>query len=181
MTEQELQKLKYPIGEFNSTSNISKQNIESWISILEYFPNRLEKLVSGLTDEQLNTVYRSNGWTIRQVVHHLSDSHHHSYNRFKWALTEDKPVIKAYHEERWAELLDAKTAPIEMSLLHLKAIHAKLVYLLKTLNDDDLNKCFIHPETNSEVLLKKNIGIYAWHSNHHYAHIENLLKRNNWL
>lgn len=181
MTEQELQKLKYPIGKFSPPTQISNQNIESWISILEHFPNRLEKLVSGLTNDQLNTVYRPGGWTVRQVVHHLSDSHHHSYNRFKWALTEDKPIIKPYYEERWAELIDAKTAPIDMSLFHLKSIHTKLVYLLKTLNDDDLNKCFIHPETNSEVPLKKNIGIYAWHSNHHYTHIENLLKRNNWL
>ncbi|ULC60599.1 bacillithiol transferase BstA [Flaviramulus sp. BrNp1-15] len=181
MTGQELQNLKYPIGQFNCPTNISKQHIENWISILEEFPNRLENLVKDLTDKQLDTPYRPEGWTVRQVVHHLSDSHHHSYTRFKWSLTEDKPIIKAYFEERWAELIDAKTAPIKMSLQHLRAIHTKLTYLLKTLNDDDLNKCFIHPETNSEVPLKKNIGIYAWHSNHHYVHIENLLKRENWL
>ncbi len=181
MTEQELQELRYPIGEFECPNNISDQQIESWISILEHFPNRLENLVKDLTDQQLDTPYRPEGWTVRQVVHHLSDSHHHSYTRFKWALTEDKPIIKAYFEERWAELNDAKTAPIEMSLNHLRAIHFKLAYLLKTLTIDDLNACFIHPETNDEVLLKKNIGIYAWHSNHHYAHIENLLRRNNWL
>ncbi len=181
MTEQELQKLKYPIGLFNCPKNISKEHIISWISILEHFPNKLENLVKDLTNQQLDTPYRPQGWTIRQVVHHLSDSHHHSYSRFKWALTEDKPVIKAYYEERWAELIDSKEAPIEMSLIHLKAVHTKLVYLLKTLSDDDLNKCFIHPETNSEVLLSFNIGNYAWHSNHHYAHIENVLKQNNWI
>ena len=181
MTEQELQQLRYPIGEFDCPSNISNQQIESWISILEHFPHRLENLVKDLSDAQLDTVYRPEGWTIRQVIHHVSDSHHHSYTRFKWALTENKPVIKAYFEERWAELIDTKAAPIEMSLNHLKAIHYKLVYLLKTLSDDDLNKCFIHPETNSEVSLKKNIGVYAWHSNHHYAHNENVLKKNNWI
>ena len=181
MTEQELQQLRYPIGEFDCPSNISNQQIESWISILEHFPHRLENLVKDLSDAQLDTVYRPEGWTIRQVIHHVSDSHHHSYTRFKWALTENKPVIKAYFEERWAELIDTKAAPIEMSLNHLKAIHYKLVYLLKTLSDDDLNKCFIHPETNSEVSLKKNIGVYAWHSNHHYAHVENLMKRKGWL
>lgn len=181
MTEQELQKLKYPIGQFDCPSNISKQHIESWISILEHFPNRLENLVKNLSDKQLDTRYRPEGWTVRQVVHHLSDSHHHSYSRFKWALTEDNPIIKAYYEERWAELVDSKTAPIDMSLFHLRAVHDKLVYLLKALNEDDLSKYFIHPDTNSKVLLSYNIGNYAWHSNHHYAHIENLLKRNNWV
>ncbi|WP_445738532.1 YfiT family bacillithiol transferase [Mariniflexile sp.] len=181
MTEQELQKLRYPIGKFDCPNNISSQHIESWISILEHFPNRLENLVKNLTDDQLETPYRPEGWTVRQVIHHLSDSHHHSYARFKWALTEDKPVIKAYYEDRWADLFDSKIAPIEMSLLHLKAIHAKLVYLLKGLHENDLDTCFIHPETQSEVVLKTNIGFYAWHSNHHYTHIENLLKRNNWV
>ena len=138
-------------------------------------------LKQNLSDEQLNTPYRPDGWTVRQVVHHVSDSHHHSYTRFKWALTEDEPVIKPYFEARWAALTDSKIAPIKMSLNHLKAIHFKLVYLVKSLSDDDLNKCFIHPETNEKVVLKKNIGIYAWHSNHHYAHIENLLKEKGWL
>ncbi|WP_034041050.1 YfiT family bacillithiol transferase [Wocania ichthyoenteri] len=181
MTNLELQNLKYPIGEFDCPNNISKEHIESWISILEHFPNRLENLIKNLSDKQLDTQYRPGGWTVRQVIHHVSDSHHHSYTRFKWALTEDKPIIKAYYEERWAELEDSKSAPIEMSLNHLKAIHFKLVYLLKSLHEDDFNKCFIHPETNTEVPLKKNIGIYAWHSNHHYAHIENLLKQKSWI
>ncbi|MGE5943294.1 MAG: YfiT family bacillithiol transferase [Flavobacteriales bacterium] len=181
MTPEALQNLKYPIGKFNFPENVTKAYIDDCISILEHFPERLEILVKNLTDKQLDTPYRLEGWTIRQTVHHISDSHHHSYSRFKWALTEDKPMIKAYHEDRWAELVDSKSAPIEMSLHHLKAIHFKLVYLLKRLSDEDLNKSFIHPETKSEVSLKRNIGLYAWHSNHHYAHIENLLKRNNWL
>ncbi len=180
MTEQELQNLKYPIGQFECPTNITSDNIKSWIFILEHFPTRLENLVKDLTDKQLDTIYRPQGWTVRQVIHHLSDSHHHSYTRFKWALTEDKPIIKAYFEDRWAELIDSKIAPIDMSLNHLKAIHYKLVYLLKNVSEEDLNKYFIHPETNSEVLLSYNIGNYAWHSNHHYAHIENLIKRNNW-
>jgi len=181
MNTQELEKLKYPIGLFDCPTQISKQHIESWISILEHFPNRLENLVKDLSDVQLDTPYRPDGWTIRQVVHHISDSHHHSYTRFKWALTEDKPVIKAYYEERWAELSDSKQAPIAMSLSHIRAIHFKLVYLLKTLTEEDLNRYFVHPETNSDVLLSFNVGNYAWHSNHHYAHIEEVMKRNNWL
>ncbi|WP_370479598.1 YfiT family bacillithiol transferase [Tamlana flava] len=181
MTEQELLQLRYPIGKFDCPTNISKEQIESWISILEHFPKRLKKLVENLSDQQLDTPYRPNGWTIRQVVHHISDSHHHSYSRFKWALTEDSPVIKAYFEDRWAELVDSKTAPIEMSLNHIKIVHFKLVYLIKTLSNEELNKYFIHPETNSKVTLKCNIGNYAWHSSHHYVHIENLLKRKGWL
>ena len=181
MTEQEQQQLRYPIGEFEAPTNISKEHIESWISILEKFPIKLEALVKYLSKEQLDTPYRPEGWTVRQTIHHVSDSHHHSYNRFKWALTEDKPVIKAYFEARWAELFDTKTAPIQMSLEHIKAVHFKLVYLLKGLSEDDLNRSFIHPETNAEVPLKKNIGIYAWHSNHHFTHIENVLKRKNWM
>jgi len=181
MTSEELQNLKYPIGKFNFPEIANKEYIDGCISILEYFPEKLETLVNNLSDEQLDTPYRPGGWTIRQTIHHLSDSHHHSYSRFKWALTEDKPIIKAYHEDRWAELIDSKSAPIDMSLQHLKAIHFKLVYLLRRLSNTDLNKCFIHPETQKEVPLKRNIGLYAWHSNHHFAHIENVLKRNNWL
>ena len=177
MTTTEFEQLKYPIGKFDCPNNITQEQINSWISILEHFPNRLKKLVQDLSDSQLDTPYRPEGWTIRQVVHHLSDSHHNSYTRFKWALTEDKPVIKAYYEQLWAELFDTKTAPIEMSISHLKAVHSKLVYLVKGIHVSSLDKAFIHPEGNETVTLKENLGIYAWHSNHHYAHIENLLKR----
>ena len=180
MQSKELEKLKYPIGLFNCPDEINQNHIDEWINVLETFPNKLSTLVSSLSDEQLNTNYRPEGWTIRQVIHHLADSHHHSYIRFKWALTEDKPVIKYYYEQLWAELPDAKYAPIQLSLDHIKVIHAKLVYLLKSLSLDELSKSFIHPEHNEEVVLKKNIGIYAWHSQHHYAHIENLMIRKSW-
>ena len=180
MTNPELEKLKYPIGKFECPSIISEKHIKSWISILEDFPNRLENLVKGLTDDQLNTIYRQEGWTIRQVVHHCYDSHLNSYIRFKWSLTEDKPIIKAYFEERWAELHDSKTAPIFLSIDGLKALHAKWVYFLKGLQSDDLERVFIHPESKNKVSLKENIGIYAWHCNHHFAHIEQLMIRKNW-
>ena len=165
----------------NIPNLITRQVIENWIYTIEKFPKKLETLVQNLSEEQLNTPYRDGGWTVRQTIHHCGDSHVHSYIRFKWTLTEDSPTIKAYFEDRWAKLFDTKDAPIELSLQFIKALHAKWVYLLKGLTEDDLNKTFIHPESGDEVSLKKNIAIYAWHCNHHYAHIENLLKRKNWI
>ncbi|KGL63144.1 YfiT family bacillithiol transferase [Polaribacter sp. Hel1_85] len=175
-----IEELKYPIGKFNIPEKITKKNIEDWISLLERFPQELEFLTRELSENQLDTPYRENGWTIRQVVHHCYDSHHNSYTRFKWALTEDKPVIKAYFEERWAELHDSKSAPILLSIDGLKALHSKWVYLLRGLSEKDLEKSFIHPSGNEEVSLKENIGIYAWHCRHHYHHIEQLMIRKGW-
>lgn len=180
MSDQELQELRYPIGKFSAPDTITEEHIIEWIAILENLPHKLRTLVSILDDTQLDTPYRPEGWTVRQVVHHVSDSHHHSYIRFKWALTEDTPLIKPYNEQEWAKLFDTKTAPVQMSLDHLKAVHYKLVYLLKGLTEEQLNRSFIHPDGNVEVFLKQNIGIYAWHGSHHYAHIENLMKREGW-
>lgn len=176
-----LEQLKYPIGKENTPAIIDEAQIKEWIKTLEEFPEKLAALVSLLSDKQLNTHYRENGWTIRQVVHHCADSHQNSYIRFKWALTEDKPVIKVYYEEKWAELFDSTAAPIDLSLNVLKALHCKWVYLLKGLNSENLKQVFIHPEGNETVSLATNIGIYAWHCEHHYAHIYNLLARKNWL
>ena len=173
--------LRYPIGKPDIPNEITSEVIDKWILTLTEFPTKLEVLVQNLTQDQLDTPYRNGGWTIRQVIHHCADSHHNSYIRFKWALTENKPIIKAYYEDRWAELFDSKSAPIQLSLNSLKALHAKWVYFLQGLNEQDLNSIFIHPDENEEVSLKENIGIYAWHCNHHYAHIEHLLIRKNWI
>lgn len=180
MINEELEKLKYPIGQFHCPKEITKLHIRDWIQVLENLPTRLEKLVENLDDEQLNTPYRPGGWTIREVIHHVSDSHHHSYIRFKWAMTEDNPVIKAYNEQDWANLHDY-TSSIKISQLHLRAVHAKLVQFIKGLKDSDLERTFIHPEGNRTVKLKENLGIYAWHSNHHYAHIESVMKKKDWI
>ncbi len=176
-----LEKLKYPIGKPKIPSEISEDQLNDWIKIIEDFPSKLEKLVQDLDEKQLDTCYRENGWTIRQVIHHCADSHTNSYIRFKWTLTEDKPIIKAYYEERWAALFDSKKAPISLSINLLKSLHAKWVYLLKGLNQNDFEKAFIHPESNATVSLAQNVGIYAWHCNHHYAHILNLMHRENWI
>lgn len=180
MEKETLEQLRYPIGTYNIPKTITQEQREEWIAILEHLPSRLEAMVTPLSEEQLETPYRPEGWTVRQLVHHISDSHHHSYIRFKWALTEENPVIKPYFEKEWSKLFDAQTAPIQMSLDHLKAVHAKLVYLLKGLSEEQLQRKFTHPEGNEETTLDENIGRYAWHGSHHFAHIENLIKREDW-
>lgn len=172
---------QYPIGKFKCPDIIDLNHLKSWKQTLAEFPEKLNELVSNLNDEQLDTVYREGGWTIRQVVHHCADSHHNSYTRFKWALTEDKPVIKAYFEASWAELADSKNEPITISIRYLEVLHAKWLILLNSLSEADLDRTFIHPETGMEISLKKNMGIYAWHCDHHFAHISNLLKTKSWL
>ncbi|UJH66793.1 YfiT family bacillithiol transferase [Allomuricauda sp. SCSIO 65647] len=180
MEEIALEQLRYPIGKYEIPNPITDHHIEEWIQVLEHLPNRLADMVSSLSDSQLETPYRPGGWTVRQLVHHIADSHHHSYIRFKWALTEENPTIKPYFEKEWSKLFDAKTAPIQLSLDHLKAVHAKLVYLLKGLSKEQLQRKFTHPEGNEQTTLEENIGRYAWHGNHHLAHIENLLDREGW-
>jgi len=175
-----LEKLKYPIGHLECPIYITEKHISDWIYELEIFPSKLENLVKGLSALQLEVTYREGGWTLRQLIHHIADSHHHSYTRFKWALTEDKPLIKAYEEKDWAKLFDANTAPIQLSLDYIKALHGKLVYLLRGLSEEELERFYIHPEGNIEITIAENIGKYAWHGNHHYAHIENLIKREGW-
>lgn len=175
-----LDELRYPIGHFNCPEEITQEHIPEWIMTLETLPEKLENLVRNFSNEQLETPYRPDGWTVRQVVHHIADSHHHSYIRFKWAMTEENPLIKPYLEKEWSALFDAKTAPIYLSLNHLKAVHAKLVYFLKGLSKTDMQRKFTHPEGNIETTLVENIGKYAWHGNHHYAHIANLAQRRGW-
>lgn len=172
----DLEKLKYPIGRFEKPEVISQTMIDDWISDIEVFPTKITELVARLSFEQLNWKYRPDGWSIKQVVHHCSDSHLNSFVRFKWTLTEDTPTIKAYYEERWAELVDGVDDDLENTLLFAKGLHGKWVKLLRSLSASDLEKEFIHPEHGNRVSLKENIGIYAWHCNHHLAHIEQALK-----
>ncbi len=164
--------LRYPIGKFECPDVITDDHIKNWIFDIEELPNKVISIASSFTEKQLETPYRNEGWTARQVIHHIHDSHHHGYIRFKWAMTENKPLIKAYQEQLWAELFDAKSAPIQLSLDLLGALHAKWVYFLKGLTTNDLEKEFIHPEGNVTISLAEDIGIYAWHGNHHLAHLK---------
>lgn len=164
--------LQYPIGQFNKPAIIKEKHIKSWIQDLEELPKKVTELANNLNANQLEMRYRKGGWTARQVIHHLHDSHHHGYIRFKWTLTENSPIIKAYYEDRWAELFDSTSAPIQLSLNLLDALHAKWVYFLKGLSLEDLQQYFIHPEGNVKITLAEDIGIYAWHGNHHLAHLQ---------
>ncbi|GGD56770.1 YfiT family bacillithiol transferase [Muriicola marianensis] len=180
MEPSELENLKYPIGHFIKPARITSLLLKDWIAQIEALPVNLRDLVQPFSDTQLNTPYRPGGWTVRQVVHHIADSHHHSYIRFKWALTEDRPVIKPYLEKEWAQLADAQDGHIDLSLNHLDAVHSRLVFMLKGLTEADWKREFIHPDGNVVVSLEENAGKYAWHGNHHLAHIQGLAERMNW-
>lgn len=142
-------------------------------------PARLRAAVEGLSEEQLDTLYRPGGWTLRQIVHHLPDSHLNSYVRFKLAMTEESPAIKTYDEAQWAELMDARSAPVEMSLALLESLHKRWVLFLESLTLPDYARTFTHPEQGL-VTLGRNLCVYAWHGRHHVAHITSLRERMGW-
>lgn len=168
--------LRYPIGLFTYTEGADC--IEKWIHEIEDLPTQLRAATENLNKKQLDTPYRLGGWTVRQVVHHIADSHINSYTRFKLALTEENPTIKPYMEEKWAELPDSQL-PIEVSLTLLDALHTRWVHLLRSLHAVDLEKTFYHPDTGA-TKLKVAIGLYAWHGKHHTAHITDLADRSGW-
>lgn len=170
--------LRYPIGPFVEPTVIHSEQISNWIKEMEIAPTNLRKAVEGLSASQLDTPYRPEGWTIRQVVHHIPDSHMNSYIRFKSALTEEEPTIRPYFEDRWAELPDSNL-PIECSLDLLDSLHKRWTKLLYSLDSNELNRSFLHPESGA-VKLSAAIGMYAWHGNHHIAHIKALRKRMGW-
>ncbi|MFD1601115.1 YfiT family bacillithiol transferase [Flavobacterium artemisiae] len=180
MTELSLEKLKYPIGKFLAPDSYTAAYLAQKMEEIATFPKRLEKEVLHLSNEQLDTPYSPGGWTVRQVIHHCAESHMHCFIRIKWALTENNPVIKAYDEVLWCELPDNLKMPIEPTLNLLKGLHFRLAYIMKNLSEADLEKTFVHPSDNSENKLKKIIGMYAWHGNHHLAHITSLKKYKNW-
>jgi hypothetical protein len=171
--------LSFPIGEFKFAAPLTSDQRMALIDKIAETPLRMRAAVAGLTAAQLDTPYRPEGWTVRQVVHHVPESHMNSYIRFKLAITEEEPTIKPYFEDRWAKLDDANQAPIGLSLDLLEALHGRWVWFLRSLKDADFQRTFHHPELGA-VSLDKNIALYAWHGQHHVAHITSLRDRMGW-
>ncbi|SET91111.1 YfiT family bacillithiol transferase [Paenibacillus sp. NFR01] len=170
--------LRYPIGPFQFDGEMTGSVASDWIDEIAALPGLLREAVADLDQDQLDTPYRPEGWTVRQVIHHVADSHMNAYTRFKLALTEERPTIKPYNETKWAELPDYQL-PVETSLVLLESLHERWTRVLRALTPDDMEKTFIHPESG-EVPLGRNIGIYAWHGKHHLAHITSLRDRMGW-
>lgn len=171
-----MQDLQYPIGKFQKEQDATDEKRRIWINDIAETPTRLWAAVEGLSADQIDTPYRPGGWTVRQVVHHMADSHFNSYARFKLALTEDEPTIKSYDEGRWAELEDGRNAPMEISLTLLDSLHKRWVLLLKSLSTTDFERTFRHPELGL-ITLNNNLNLYSWHGRHHVAHITSLRER----
>lgn len=175
----DLEKLKFPIGKYIPPAEINSEIISTWIESIARFPKEVEKTCTSLTNEEKNWIYRPGGWSIKQVVHHCADSHLNSICRFKLALTENNPTIRPYEEQLWAELIDGNDDDISNSILLLTGLHAKWVKLLKNLSESELKRTYIHPAQNEQFDLAYTIGNYAWHCEHHLAHIKQALRLKN--
>lgn len=163
---------KFPIGKFEFPLIIDNETLVTWIEDISSLPELLRIELENLKEIDLNKTYRKDGWTIRQIVHHLADSHMNSFIRLKLSLTEYNPTIKPYFEEKWAGLIDSKVFSVDSSLKIIEGVHARWVYLLKSLTKDELDRTFFHPEHQKSTTIKENIGMYAWHGLHHLAHIK---------
>jgi hypothetical protein len=170
--------LRYPIGEYVPESRITAERRSEWLAQIAAAPARMREAVRGLSETQLDTPYRPGGWTVRQVVHHVPDSHMNSYVRCKLALTEEAPVVKPYDEARWAELIDSRE-PIEVSLTLLETLHHRWVKLLGSLSEAEMRRTYFHPEAGVRTI-EETLSIYAWHGRHHVAHITSLRSRMGW-
>ena len=175
--------IRYPVGRFTHTftrqSGANAASRAELIRHIEELPVRMKAAVAGLTDTQLDTPYRPEGWTPRQIVHHVADSHMNAYIRFKLGVTEDHPTIKPYNEQTWAETTEARSGPVSLSLPLLEALHQRWVTFLKSLDASAFSRTVMHPE-KGEMTLDALLALYAWHSRHHTAHITEMRKRNNW-
>jgi len=174
-----MSEMSFPIGKFTWPESVSVPERTAFIERIAATPANMRAAVAGLSPQQLDTPYREGGWTVRQVVHHVPDSHMHSYTRFKFALTEDEPTIKPYDEAAWALLSDSKSTPVETSLTLLECLHARWVDLMRGMSEAEWKRTFRHPALGL-IALDKNAALYAWHGDHHVAHITSLRSRNNW-
>jgi uncharacterized damage-inducible protein DinB len=172
--------LRYPIGKYQRPGELTADQRLEFIAAIADTPERLLSALKDLSADRLDTPYRPEGWTVRQVVHHLPDSHMNAYVRMKLALTEDVPTIKPYDEARWAELFDGKRLPISSSLELLESLHKRWVLMLKSLAPEDWARKFRHPDHEKPMSIDDSLALYAWHGKHHVAHITSLRQRNGW-
>ncbi len=170
---------RFPIGKFQPPAEYNTAARNGFIQQLDEMPSQLRAAVKGLSNEQLNEPYREGGWSLRQVVHHLADSHLNAYTRFKLAITEDEPVIKTYNEKAWAGLEDSLKADVEVSLVLIKSLHQRWVMFLKSLDDQQFLRSYIHPESGKGSV-DRILALYAWHGKHHIAHITSLREQQGW-
>lgn len=170
--------LRYPVGQFDKNIEVTPSMRDEFIKTILALHDNLASAVSGLNEKQLDTPYRPEGWTVRQTIHHIADSHLNSFIRFKLALTEDAPTIRPYFEDRWAELTDSKM-PIDVSMQIIRGLHLRWAKILMEMTEADYNRKLIHPDSG-EWTLSKFLGLYDWHSRHHTAHITNLRVQNGW-
>jgi hypothetical protein len=179
LIEDDMTDPRYPIGKFTYEGPFSEEQRQKLLRDVEAAPSNLRGAVKELSEQQLDTPYRPGGWTVRQVAHHVPDSHLNAYVRFKLALTEDEPTIKPYAEDRWAQLADTRTTPVEVSLTLLDSLHNRWVRLLNSLQPEDWKRTFRHPELGV-MDLEKTLALYAWHGRHHVTHITSLREKNGW-
>lgn len=171
--------LRYPIGKYIAQP-FSEKLLGEWLTDIKNLPQHLENAVLNLDEEQLNTPYRDGGWTIKQVVHHVADSHMNAYIRFKLRLTEDSLIIKPYDENAWAQMPDTQNLPVNISLTLLHALHIRWHEVLRNMSSEDMDKIAFHPEHKKEMTLWYLFGLYAWHGRHHTAHVTTLRERMKW-
>jgi hypothetical protein len=170
---------RYPIGKFSFDGTLSDAQRNQYIDDIAKTPAALRSAIKGLSPQQIETPYREGGWTVRQVVHHVPESHMNAYIRFKLALTEDDPTIKPYMEDRWANLEDVQSTPLEVSLALLDSLHDRWVRLLRLIKPEEWKRTFRHPELGA-VSLEKNVALYSWHGRHHVAHVTSLREKMGW-
>lgn len=170
---------RYPIGKYIAQP-FSEKQLAEWLNDIKFLPQLLENAILNLDEAQLDTPYRDGGWTVKQLVHHVADSHMNAYIRFKLGLTEDKPVINAYREEVWAEMADTKNLPINISLTLLHALHLRWYEIVKNISEEEFNRTVFHPQHQKELSLWFLLGMYAWHGRHHVAHITALREKLGW-
>ena len=178
--ENNMEHLQYPIGRYRKPDACTPEQIQEWIKTLQVLPSWMDACIENLDEKQLQVPYREGGWTIQQVVHHVADSHMNAYIRLKLALTEDNPIIKPYDEKAWAELIDTKLVPVNVSVTLLHSMHRRMVAVLQNMKPGDWDRTYFHPEHKRSFPVWEMVALYAWHSRHHTEHIKQLRERMKW-